>query len=155
MINKKRIVNHPGIYVKEAIDELGISQSEFALRSGLSIKNISTLINGESNVTFEVAVKLADFFHNSVEGWINLQTKYNLFLNQEKREKEYEEDWKIVKQFDRAFLVNFLNIKIDAKNKDIAIDELRRQFNVASLVNLKSPDMYAFCRTSVIRDLND
>ena len=77
MTEKKRIVSHPGVYVKDAIEELGLSQSEFALRTGLSIKNVSTLLNGESNITFDVAVKLAAFFHNSVEGWINLQTKYN------------------------------------------------------------------------------
>ena len=53
MIERKRIVSHPGVYIKDAIDELGLSQSEFALRTGLSIKNVSTLINGESNITFE------------------------------------------------------------------------------------------------------
>ena len=82
MIERKRIVSHPGVYVKDAIESLGLSQSEFAYRTGLSVKNVSTLINGESNITFDVAVKLAGFFHNSVEGWINLQTKYNIFLNE-------------------------------------------------------------------------
>ena len=155
MIERKRIVSHPGVYVKDAIDELGLSQSEFALRTGLSIKNVSTLINGESNITFDVAVKLADFFHNDIEGWINLQIKYNLFLNQEKRQKEYADDWQIVKQFDKGFVTDFLNIQIDSKNREKTVDELRRVFNVASLQNLKNPDMYAFCRTSVIKDINE
>ena len=79
--NENRLVSHPGVYIRDAIEELGLSQSEFALRTGLSIKNVSTLINGESNITFEVAVRLANFFHNSVEGWINLQVKYNAHLN--------------------------------------------------------------------------
>lgn len=77
MIERKRIVSHPGLIIKDALEELGLNQSEFAYRTGLSIKNVSTLLNGESNITFDVAVKLSNFFGNSVEGWINLQTKYD------------------------------------------------------------------------------
>ena len=77
MVKSKRVVKHPGVYVKDAIESLGLSQSEFALRIGLPVKNISTLINGESDITLEVAAKLAAFFHNSAEGWVNLQTKYD------------------------------------------------------------------------------
>ena len=155
MTNKRRIVNHPGIYVKDAIEELGLSQNEFAYRTGLTSKNVSTLINGESNITFDVAIKLAEFFHNSVEGWINLQTKYNLFLNEENRKKEYEADWEIVKLFDKLFITNFLQIEINTKNKESTIDEMRKLFNVTSLENLKCVDMYAFCRTSVNKEINE
>ena len=154
MAERMRMVSHPGIYVKDAIDELGLSQSEFALRTGLSIKNVSTLINGESNITFEVATKLAAFFHNSVEGWINLQTKYNLYLNEQNKKKEYETDWTIAKLFDKEFCSELLNIKVDSKNKESTIDKMRERFNVVTLTNLKSSDMYAFCRTSVIKDID-
>lgn len=155
MIEKMRRVSHPGVFIKDAIDELGLSQSEFALRTGLSIKNVSTLINGESNITFEVAKKLAGFFHTSIEGWINLQTKYNLYLDQKNKEEEYLIDWNIAKEFDKDFCSKILNVDIDSKNKEKTIDELRLSFNVVSLTNLKSPDMYAFCRTSAKKDLNE
>lgn len=155
MTEKVRAVSHPGIYIKDAIDELGLSQSEFAYRTGLSIKNVSTLINGESNITFEVAVKLAGFFHNSVEGWINLQTKYYLYCNEEAKQEQYKEDWLIAKQFNKEFASNCLGVQIDAKDKETTIDELRKCFNVVTLQNLNSPDMYAFCRTSVIKDISD
>lgn len=155
MTERRRVYHHPGIYVKDAIDALGLSQSEFALRTGLSIKNVSTLINGESNITFDVAIKLAAFFDNSVEGWINLQTAYNLFLNEEKKEKEYQEDWSIAKQFDKTFVQNFLQVEIKTEDKKTVIDKLRKCFNVVNLQNLKSPDMYAFCRTSTIKDVSD
>ena len=155
MIESGRVVSHPGIYVKDAIDELGLSQSEFALRTGLSIKNVSTLINGESNITFDVAVKLAGFFHNSVEGWINLQTKYNLYLNEQNKQKEYEEDWEIAKLFNKDFCKGFLGIEVNNKDKHNTIDRLRECFNVVTLNNLRSSDMYAFCRTSVIKNIDD
>ena len=155
MTERRRVYHHPGVYVKDAIDALGLSQSEFALRTGLSIKNVSTLINGESNITFDVAVKLAAFFDNSVEGWINLQTGYNLYLNEEKKEKEYQEDWSVAKQFDKEFAENFLGVEIKSDDKKTAIDKLRKCFNVVNLQNLKSPDMYAFCRTSTIKDISE
>lgn len=149
-----KFVSHPGVYVKDAIDELGISQSELALRTGLSIKNVSTLINGESNITFDVAIKLAAFFHNSVEGWINLQTKYNLYLNEKNKQKEYEDDWEIAKLFSKDFCLGVLNIEINSKEKQATIDKLRECFNVVTLTNLRSADMYAFCRTSVTKDID-
>ncbi len=155
MIKRNRSVSHPGVYIKDAIDELGLNQSEFALRTGLSIKNVSTLINGESPITFEVAVKLAGFFHNSVEGWINLQTKYNLYKYEENRSKEYQEDWTIAKEVDKNFAARYLGINIDSRHKEESIDKLRNSFNVVALQNLKSVDMYAFCRTSVIKDLSE
>ena len=145
MIEKGRIVSHPGVYIKDAIDELGLTQSEFALRSGLSIKNVSTIINGESDITFDAAVKLSNFFHNSVEGWINLQTKYDLFLRETKRKQEYEDDWKVAKLFDKNFVSSCLGIRIEAKNKETVIDELRKDFNVGNLINLKHIDMYVSC----------
>lgn len=77
MAKSKRVVNHPGVYVKDAIESLGLSQSEFASKSGLSLENVSMLINGKADITLEVADKLAAFFNNSAEGWANLQTKYD------------------------------------------------------------------------------
>lgn len=155
MIERARIVSHPGIYIKEAIEELGLNQSEFALRSGLSIKNVSTLISGESNITFEVAQKLSSFFNNSVEGWINLQTKYDLYKAAEEKEREYEEDWLIAKQFDKDFMNDCLKIHIDSKNKEETIDQLRRRFCVGSLTALKQNNMYVFYKTSVSKDIDE
>lgn len=155
MANKIGIRFHPGVYVKDAIEELGLSQSEFALRTGLSIKNVSTLINGESNVTFEVASKLSAFFDNSIEGWINLQTKYDIYLNEEKRRKEYLEDWDIVKLFNKDFLKIVLGITVDSKNKEDVIDNLRRCFRVGLLKNLKSIDLYASFKSSTCKEFNE
>lgn len=155
MIDRNRPVSHPGIYIRDAIDELGLNQSEFAIRSGLSIKNVSTLLNGESDITFEVALKLSSFFDNSVEGWLNLQTKYDLYKNEERRKQEYKDEWDIAKTINKEFAINYLGITIDSKNKEKTIDDLRKALGVGVLQSLKHPDMYAFCKTSVIKDINE
>ena len=81
MINN-RVVSHPVIYIKDAIEELVMSQAEFAQKVGLTSNDVSNLINGDSDITSDIALKLANFFGNSPEGWINLQTKYDLYLNE-------------------------------------------------------------------------
>ncbi|HHT67319.1 MAG TPA: HigA family addiction module antidote protein [Erysipelotrichaceae bacterium] len=156
MRNKEgRVVNHPGVYLKDAMEELGLNQSEFALRTGLSTKNVSTLVNGESDITFDVAVRLAAFFNNEVEGWINLQTKYNLYKYREKREKELEEEWRIVQMFNKEFLSKCCNVTINNENKEKTISEMRNVFRVGTLQALKKDDMYAFCKTSVKKDIDE
>lgn len=155
MRDERRKVSHPGIYIKDAIEELGLNQSEFALRSGLSIKNVSTLITGDSDITFEVALKLAAFFNNSVDGWINLQTRYDFYLNEQRMEDELNNEWKIAKLFDKRFVNDVLGIVIDAKEKKKTIVSLRLSFNVGTLQALKEPDMYAFCKTSIKKRLSE
>ncbi len=154
MMNKERIVNHPGVYIKDAIEELGLSQSEFASRTGLSIKNVSTIINGESGITFDVALKLAAFFDNEVQGWINLQTQYDYYKNKEKFESELQEEWKIICSINKDFLLKTCNISIDKSDKEKTITEARRCFGVASLQVLTNVDMYAYCKTSVNKDID-
>jgi len=155
MIETNRKYFHPGVVIKDAIEEMGLNQTEFALRSGLSIKNVSTLISGDSNVTIDVAIKLAAFFHNSPEGWVNLRTKYDLYRNSLKEQENQKEEWKIAQLIDKTFLEQILNIHINAENKEKNIAELRLTFNVGTLVALKQPDMYAFCKTSSKRDLTE
>ena len=155
MSKEIRRVSHPGIYLKDAIEELGMSQSEFAYRTGLSIKNVSTIITGDSRITFEAAIKLANFFNTSVEGWINLQTKYDLFIANENKEKELEDEWKIAVQFKDTFIGEKVSPDFNKKNKEEVILDLRRMLKVGNLSALRQPDIYAFCKTSIKKDLNE
>ena len=152
---KEKSAFHPGFYIREAIEDMGITQNEFAIRCGLTPKNASTLLSGESNVTFDVALKLASFFGNSVEGWMNLQTRYDIAIQESKIAEQYKEDWEIAKKIDKGFSQDFLGVEINAKDKNTTIDKLRRSLNVGFLGALKNPDLYAFCKTSSLRNLDD
>ena len=77
-----RFVPHPGEYLKDAIDELGMSQNEFAIRIGTSGKTISKIISAEQNITFDIASKIAEFFGTSLNVWLNLQNSYNEYIRQ-------------------------------------------------------------------------
>ena len=148
MSENRLAVFHPGEYISDALEAMNMSQNEFSVRTGISEKNLSTLINGKSDITFEVAEKLAGFFHNSIDFWTNLQNKYDTFLKQEEKEKELKENWEIVKLFDKAFLSQVCEIPYDTKNKEGIINQLTKLFMVGSLSYLKNEDMFVFLKTN-------
>jgi antitoxin HigA-1 len=69
---------HPGEYLKEVLEELGISQSAFADAIGVSPMRISHVINGSRPVTAELALLFGKAFGQSPEYWLNLQTAFDL-----------------------------------------------------------------------------
>lgn len=52
------IATPPGATIKEQLLDRGLSQKEFALRMDMSEKHISRLINGEVQLTPDVAIRL-------------------------------------------------------------------------------------------------
>ena len=69
---------HPGEFLKEILDDLGISQSEFARTIGLSPMRISHVIKGKRPVNAEMALLFGKAFGQSPQYWINLQMAYDL-----------------------------------------------------------------------------
>ena len=105
-MSELRYVPHPGEYIKEELEFLGMSQNEFAIRIGTTSKTLSKIINGEANITFDIASKLSDFFGTSVNLWMNLQNSYNQYLKDLEKEKEEYEEIKILAYFDKEYLKN-------------------------------------------------
>ncbi len=69
---------HPGCFLKEILDELGISQAAFARAVGLSPMRISHVINGTRPVTAEMALLFGKAFGQTPQYWLNLQADYDL-----------------------------------------------------------------------------
>ncbi|MBA4416826.1 MAG: addiction module antidote protein, HigA family [Syntrophus sp. (in: bacteria)] len=69
---------HPGEFLKEILDELGISQAEFARAMGLSAMRISHVVKGKRPVTAEMALLFGKAFSQTPQHWINLQAAYDL-----------------------------------------------------------------------------
>jgi len=69
---------HPGEFLKEILDELGISQAEFARAMGLSAMRISHVVKGKRPVTAEMALLFGKAFNQTPQYWINLQAAYDL-----------------------------------------------------------------------------
>ena len=79
---------HPGEIIKElCIEPLGLSVTEAAKALGVSRKTLSSIINGKSGVSPEMAVRLSIAFNTSSESWLNQQTQYDLWQAERHRSK--------------------------------------------------------------------
>jgi addiction module HigA family antidote len=69
---------HPGEFLSEILEELGISQAAFARMIGVSPMRVSHVIKGSRPVTAELALLFGRAFRQSPEYWLNLQGVYDL-----------------------------------------------------------------------------
>ena len=69
---------HPGEFLAETIEELGLTQADLARAIGVSPMRISHVVKGTRPVTAELALLLARAFGQSAEYWLNLQSAYDL-----------------------------------------------------------------------------
>jgi len=78
---KDIVAFHPGYYIADIIEDMGISQVEFAARMGTTAKTLSQLLNGQANITNDLAKKLSVMMGTSAEVWQRLQNTYDQIQN--------------------------------------------------------------------------
>ena len=82
-MNTKKPVNglpaiHPGEFLREMLDELGLTQAAFAQAIGVSPMRVSHLLKGDRPVTAELALRLGQALNQTPQYWLNLQVAYDL-----------------------------------------------------------------------------
>ncbi len=92
----------PGFTLKEKLEEMGMSQKEFALRTGKPEKTITAIINGDSAITKETAIKFENVTKIPAHFWISKQTAYDEYLAREKSKNTIEEALEWAKTFPYA-----------------------------------------------------
>lgn len=71
---------HPGEMLREEfLRPLGISQSSFALRLGVSFPRLNEVINARRSVTPDTALRLAQVTGMSADFWLGLQQDWDLW----------------------------------------------------------------------------
>ena len=63
---------------EEFLTPLGLSQNALAMKIHVPATRIGDIIHGRRAVTTDTALRLAHFFGNSPEFWLNLQQMYDL-----------------------------------------------------------------------------
>lgn len=72
---------HPGEILREfCIEPLGVSVTRAAEALGVSRKTLSSILNGRSGISPEMAIRLSKAFDTSAESWLNQQVQYDLWL---------------------------------------------------------------------------
>ena len=71
---------HPGeMLLEEFLKPLGITQSAFAIRLGVSFPRLNEIIRGRRAVTPNTALRLARVTGMSADFWLGLQQDWNLW----------------------------------------------------------------------------
>jgi addiction module HigA family antidote len=77
--NFQRVTTHPGEMLREEfLVPLGITQNALALKIRVSATRIGDIVHGKRAITPDTALRLARFFGNSPEFWLNLQQMHDL-----------------------------------------------------------------------------
>jgi addiction module HigA family antidote len=65
--------------LEEFLKPLGISQSQFAIRLGVSFPRLNEIVRAKRSVTPDTALRLAKVLGTSAELWLGLQLDWDLW----------------------------------------------------------------------------
>ena len=71
---------HPGLVLQDELEEIGLSQSAFAVHIGVLPKTINEICRGKRGVSVEMAWKLSKALGASPAFWLNLQNNWELSM---------------------------------------------------------------------------
>ncbi|QYX32542.1 HigA family addiction module antitoxin [Sphaerospermopsis torques-reginae] len=75
---------HPGeMLLEEFMNPLGLTPQKVAESIGVTESQILDLIVGKQNITPSLALRLSKFLGMSVEFWLNLQMRWDLYYTQQ------------------------------------------------------------------------
>lgn len=130
----------PGRYIKNILEDIGMSQAEFARRTNLSIPNVNRILQGKHDLSADVALSISMATGVSMRKLMQLQsayTQHNKLLEQRK-ELENEVDYEWLKEIPYNVLVNH-NLAPKTNDKITKYLHVLRVFGVK---NRKSLDAY-------------
>ncbi len=77
--NYRYVTTSPGeMLAKEFLEPLGFSQNQLAMNIRVPATRIGEIVRGKRAITPDTALRLARFFGNSPEFWLNLQQLHDL-----------------------------------------------------------------------------
>ncbi len=87
----------PGeILDEDFLKPLGLSQYRLALDIGVPPRRINEIVKGQRAVTADTALRLGRYFNMSAQYWLNLQSHYDLEVEQERMGKKLEKEVKVM-----------------------------------------------------------
>ena len=122
----------PGETIKELLEDRGISQKEFAVRMDTSEKHISRLVNGDVQLTTDMAIKLETVLGVPAKFWCNLEAIYREKLIKAKAENSLDADAELAKNFPYSEMSKLGWVPETRNAREKAIN-LRKYFEVVDL----------------------
>lgn len=84
----------PWYFIQEQMTLRNWIQEDLADIIGISVKHLNKILKDKQLITLEIARLLGEVFDTSAQYWINLDTSYRLWLEQERTTREIDTDIK-------------------------------------------------------------
>ncbi|MDO5682156.1 MAG: HigA family addiction module antitoxin [Propionibacteriaceae bacterium] len=76
---------HPGeILMEDFIEPLGITQHKLSVSIGVPPRRINEIVHGKRAITADTALRLGKYFGIDAQFWLNLQSRYEIELAQDR-----------------------------------------------------------------------
>lgn len=135
--SRSYIATPPGATIKEQLENRGMSQKEFASRMDMSEKHISRLINGEVQLTPDVAHRLEMVLGLPARFWNNLESIYREKIVKAVSENALDADMILAKKFPYNEMSKHGWLPATRKAEE-KVANLRRFFEVVELGKLNN-----------------
>ena len=98
MVKRRFAPVHPGVVLAEDyLKPMKITPGELAKRMGVPPGRIEGIVNGNSGITADTALRLGRFFAMEAQAWMNLQSIYDLEVAKEALAGKLEHQVEVLK----------------------------------------------------------
>ena len=136
-----KVAFHPGYYIKEIVDESGLTQEDFAKRLGTTPKNLSILISGEQSLSIDIATKLSRMLGTSVSFWLNLQKAYDEKIAEFLSEEELIKEREVFRFIEYTYFRKNFNLPDIPRKLDEQTRNVREFLKISSLTVLEEKNL--------------
>ena len=91
-MNATLVITPGEILLEEFLKPMDVSQNKLAKDIKVSPSRINSIVKGERAITAETALRLSEYFGNSAQFWLNLQSHYELEQAREKELKKIKKE---------------------------------------------------------------
>src|SRR5699024_12727501 len=80
---------HPGeVLMEDFIEGFSITQNRLAVSIGVPPRRINEIVHGKRAITADTALRLGQYFGVDPQFWLNLQTRYDLEVAQDREQDQ-------------------------------------------------------------------
>ena len=79
---------HPGRLLRRELTTRNLSANRLAIDLGVPSGRITDILNGRRSITADTALRLARYFGNSAQFWLDLQSQYEIAMVERERGAE-------------------------------------------------------------------
>ena len=96
---------HPGHFLEEELETIGLKQSDLAKRSGLTSKTINAIIKGKAPISPDTAVILEAVLGRPAVYWLNLDSLYQVKKANDAQYKLLKKDTNLLSNIDLSGMI--------------------------------------------------